>query len=50
MYKRITSSISKERNSHIQNQWQFMPFLGDAQKYQTLQTQDYKSNLGHNFG
>ncbi|XP_033364250.1 spindle pole body component 110-like isoform X2 [Bombus vosnesenskii] len=50
MYKRIISSISKERNSHIQNQWQFMPFLGDAQKYQTLQTQDYKSNLGHNFG
>ncbi|XP_050576464.1 repetitive organellar protein-like isoform X2 [Bombus affinis] len=50
MYKRIISSISKERNSHIQNEWQFMPFLGDAQKYRTLQTQDYKSNLGHNFG
>lgn len=49
MYNKMMSSIVKEKTSHFQNQWQFKSF-NDTQKYPTLQTQDYKFNLEHNFG
>lgn len=48
MYNKMMSSIVKEKTSHLQNQWQFRSF--NDQKYPTLQTQDYKFSLEHNFG
>ncbi|CAK9825333.1 hypothetical protein ANTRET_LOCUS3368 [Anthophora retusa] len=49
MQNKIVSSILEEKNTHLQNQWQFIA-SGDTQKYPTLQTREYKLCLEHNFG